>query len=111
MQQPPPPSQPSAPSPTPPQPSTRADALARREQSAKERYAIPENFLEVEVKNPLLHGHGRSKYVDYEIVVRVGWSFCVLILDYFTLTHTLSSTPDQHPRIQIQRIHSTKTIQ
>ncbi|KAI9353018.1 sorting nexin-3 [Zopfochytrium polystomum] len=41
-----------------------------REQTAEERYGIPENFLEIEVRNPMLQGEGRSKYVDYEIVCR-----------------------------------------
>ncbi|KAI9091903.1 Phox homologous domain-containing protein [Phlyctochytrium arcticum] len=44
---------------------TRADF---REQTAEERYGVPENFLEIEVTNPQFHGSGRSKYVDYEIV-------------------------------------------
>ncbi|KAJ3332233.1 Sorting nexin-3 [Blyttiomyces sp. JEL0837] len=41
-----------------------------REQTAEERYGIPENFLEIEVRNPLLQGEGRNKFVDYEIVCR-----------------------------------------
>ncbi|KAH6572880.1 hypothetical protein BASA50_002427 [Batrachochytrium salamandrivorans] len=41
-----------------------------REQTAEERYGIPENFLEIEVRDPLLHEDGRSKFVDYEIVCR-----------------------------------------
>ncbi|KAJ1339824.1 sorting nexin-3 [Batrachochytrium salamandrivorans] len=39
-------------------------------QTAEERYGIPENFLEIEVRDPLLHEDGRSKFVDYEIVCR-----------------------------------------
>ncbi|KAL2912387.1 Sorting nexin-3 [Polyrhizophydium stewartii] len=41
-----------------------------REQTAEERYGIPENFLEIEVRDPQLHEGGRSKFVDYEIVCR-----------------------------------------
>ncbi|KAJ3215330.1 Sorting nexin-3, partial [Chytriomyces hyalinus] len=41
-----------------------------REQTAEERYGIPENFLEVEVRNPQIQGTGRSQFVDYEIVCR-----------------------------------------
>ncbi|KAI8067819.1 sorting nexin-3 [Gongronella butleri] len=41
-----------------------------REQTIEERYGIPENFLEIEVKNPLTHGFGRKMYTDYEIVCR-----------------------------------------
>ncbi|KAI8613996.1 sorting nexin-3, partial [Chytriomyces sp. MP71] len=39
-------------------------------QTAEERYGVPENFLEVEVRNPQIQGTGRSQYVDYEIVCR-----------------------------------------
>ncbi|KAI8837244.1 sorting nexin-3, partial [Chytriomyces cf. hyalinus JEL632] len=38
--------------------------------TAEERYGIPENFLEVEVRNPQIQGTGRSQFVDYEIVCR-----------------------------------------
>ncbi|KAI7862745.1 sorting nexin-3 [Spinellus fusiger] len=41
-----------------------------REQTVEERYGIPENFLEVEVKNPQTHGFGRKMYTDYEILCR-----------------------------------------
>ncbi|OAD67573.1 hypothetical protein PHYBLDRAFT_118257 [Phycomyces blakesleeanus NRRL 1555(-)] len=41
-----------------------------REQTIEERYGIPENFLEVEVKNPQTHGFGRKMYTDYEILCR-----------------------------------------
>ncbi|KAL0085004.1 sorting nexin-3 [Phycomyces blakesleeanus] len=41
-----------------------------REQTIEERYGIPENFLEVEVRNPHTHGFGRKLYTDYEIVCR-----------------------------------------
>ncbi|KAJ3063179.1 Sorting nexin-3 [Podochytrium sp. JEL0797] len=41
-----------------------------REQTAEERYGVPEDFLEVEVRNPQSQGTGRSQFVDYEIVVK-----------------------------------------
>ena len=41
-----------------------------RIQSFEEIYSVPENFLEVEVKNPQTHGLGRTMYTDYEIVCR-----------------------------------------
>ncbi|TPX55319.1 hypothetical protein PhCBS80983_g05413 [Powellomyces hirtus] len=52
-------------------PFVRAYDVSRedfREQTAEERYGIPENFLEIEIRNPQFHGNGRTKYVDYEIV-------------------------------------------
>ncbi|KAK2600944.1 hypothetical protein N8I77_010438 [Diaporthe amygdali] len=41
-----------------------------RQQSFDEIYGPPENFLEIEVRNPRTHGIGRSMYTDYEIVCR-----------------------------------------
>ncbi|KFY24200.1 hypothetical protein V493_05386 [Pseudogymnoascus sp. VKM F-4281 (FW-2241)] len=41
-----------------------------RQQSFEEIYGPPENFLEIEVKNPRTHGVGRSMYTDYEILCR-----------------------------------------
>lgn len=41
-----------------------------RPQSFDEIYGPPENFLEIEVRNPRTHGIGRHMYTDYEIVCR-----------------------------------------
>ncbi|KFZ06163.1 hypothetical protein V501_07661 [Pseudogymnoascus sp. VKM F-4519 (FW-2642)] len=41
-----------------------------RQQSFEEIYGPPENFLEIEVKNPRTHGVGRAMYTDYEILCR-----------------------------------------
>ncbi|EKD03736.1 sorting nexin, required to maintain resident enzymes in their proper location [Trichosporon asahii var. asahii CBS 8904] len=46
--------------------------LAGRPQT--EMYAVPESFLEIEVRNPLTHGVGRKMYTDYEIVCMVSGS-------------------------------------
>ncbi|KAJ3276772.1 Sorting nexin-3 [Terramyces sp. JEL0728] len=40
-----------------------------REQTADERYGVPENFLEIEVRDPQLKGD-KTKYMDYEVVLR-----------------------------------------
>ena len=45
--------------------------LAYRPQTTDDRYGLPENYLEVEVSNPTVHGEGRARYVDYEIVLKV----------------------------------------
>lgn len=42
-----------------------------KQQSAEERYSLPENFLEIEVRNPATHGVVKNMYTDYEIVCRV----------------------------------------
>ncbi|TVY33472.1 Sorting nexin, partial [Lachnellula occidentalis] len=41
-----------------------------RQQSFEEIYGPPENFLEIEVRNPRTHGMGRNMYTDYEILCR-----------------------------------------
>ncbi|KAF2757524.1 Phox-like protein [Pseudovirgaria hyperparasitica] len=43
-----------------------------RSQSFEELYGPPENFLEIEVRNPLTHGTGstRGTYTTYEIALR-----------------------------------------
>jgi len=49
----------------------QAPIQSTRPQSFDEIYGPPENFLEVEVKNPQTHGFGRKMYTDYEIVCRL----------------------------------------
>ena len=47
-----------------------------KEQTAEEKYGIPENFLEIEVVNPKIQNEfTTSKYVDYEIMCRVSFLF------------------------------------
>ncbi|KAJ1660375.1 Sorting nexin-3 [Dispira simplex] len=49
---------------------TATSRLDTREQSLDEIYGVPENFLEIEVRNPQTHGFGRKMYTDYEICCR-----------------------------------------
>ncbi|KAJ2160284.1 Sorting nexin-3 [Coemansia sp. RSA 552] len=44
--------------------------LPPRAQTTAQQYEEPENFLEIEVKNPITHEDSRSIYTDYEIVCR-----------------------------------------
>ncbi|PGH04834.1 sorting nexin-3 [Blastomyces parvus] len=41
-----------------------------RQQTFEEIYGPPENFLEIEVRNPQTHGTSRNMYTSYEIVCR-----------------------------------------
>ena len=41
--------------------------LQYKAQTVDDRYGLPENFLEVEVVNPVVHGEGRNRYIDYEV--------------------------------------------
>lgn len=54
-------------------PFARVDSLNTRKESVEDMYGVPENFLEVEVRNPMTHGFGRKMYTDYEIVTRVSF--------------------------------------
>lgn len=52
-------------------PFARVESLSTpRRETVEDMYGVPENFLEVEVRNPLTHGVGRKMYTDYEIVTR-----------------------------------------
>ena len=55
-------------------PFARVDSLHTRKETPEDMYGVPENFLEVEVKNAMTHGFGRKQYTDYEIVTRVSIS-------------------------------------
>lgn len=41
-----------------------------KQQTFDEIYGVPENFLEIEVRNPQTHGVARKMFTDYEIVCR-----------------------------------------
>lgn len=43
---------------------------AIKKQTFDELYGEPENFLEIEVRNPRTHGYGRGMFTDYEIICR-----------------------------------------
>ena len=75
-------------------PFARVDSLAARRETPEEMYGVPENFLEVEVKNPMTHGFGRKQYTDYEIVTRVSEASA---LSYRPPLNPSSPSPDQHP--------------
>ena len=40
-------------------------------QSISEAYAVPANFLEIDVCNPQTHGVGKKRYTDYEVRMKV----------------------------------------
>ncbi|GES99419.1 sorting nexin-3 [Rhizophagus clarus] len=64
--------------------------LQMKEQTIDEMYGVPENFLEIEVRNPLTHGFGRKMFTDYEIVCR-----CLTRFKCFTndLRNNLTNIP------------------
>ncbi|PKI84708.1 Snx3p [Malassezia vespertilionis] len=51
-------------------PFARVETLKTRQDTSADMYGVPENFLEVEVRNPRTHGYGRKMYTDYELVTR-----------------------------------------
>jgi len=50
------------------QDSTRR--LTTKKQTLDDAYAIPANFLEIDVVNPITHGIARTRYTDYEVRMR-----------------------------------------
>ncbi|GMK55299.1 hypothetical protein CspeluHIS016_0203550 [Cutaneotrichosporon spelunceum] len=56
--------------------------IAGRPQTFEEMYAVPESFLEIEVRNPLTHGVGRRMFTDYEIV-------CMTNIPAFKVQHSI----------------------
>ncbi|RLL98333.1 hypothetical protein CFD26_107415 [Aspergillus turcosus] len=52
------------------QSSTMQAVPESRQQTFEEIYGPPENFLEIEVRNPQTHGTSRNMYTSYEIVCR-----------------------------------------
>ena len=56
---------------SPRQPSMLSSMPDTRQQTFEEIYGPPENFLEIEVRQPRTHGMGRGMYTDYEIVCKV----------------------------------------
>lgn len=88
-------------------------------------YAVPESFLEIEVRKPMTHGVGRKMYTDYEIVCMVSFSYTCPYkrgarsfedpngcLDPATTASDQSraDTSDQHTRFQAQAFRGQKTI-
>jgi len=51
-----------------PQEATRR--LQAKKQTLDDAYAIPANFLEIDVVNPITHGIARTRYTDYEVRMR-----------------------------------------
>jgi sorting nexin-3/12 len=50
------------------------DTAPRSKHQYTDIYDEPENFLEVEVRNPQTHTFGRETFTDFEIVCRVSLS-------------------------------------
>lgn len=51
-------------------PFARVESTAPRADAPEDIYGVPENFLEVEVRNPRTHGVGRKMFTEYEVVTR-----------------------------------------
>ena len=52
-------------------PSPPITRFCETDEQFDEMYAVPESFLEIEIRNPMTHGAGRRMYTDYEIVCMV----------------------------------------
>ncbi|MBW0491731.1 hypothetical protein O181_031446 [Austropuccinia psidii MF-1] len=49
---------------------TLPNGIPRTIQTLDEMYAVPENWLEIEVRNPITYDNVRKPYTDYEIICR-----------------------------------------
>ena len=48
--------------------------LDSKPQSISDAYAVPANFLEIDISNPQTHGVGKKRYTDYEVRMKVRMS-------------------------------------
>lgn len=82
--------------------SSPSTSSKTRELSQSDRYGVPENFLEVEVRDPVMQGaDGPQKYIDYEVVCRVRFLPCIssLFLECCVHDDFDSSTLRPHNRV------------
>jgi len=49
------------------EPKIDTSRLDSKPQSISDAYAVPANFLEIDVSNPQVHGVGKKRYTDYEV--------------------------------------------
>lgn len=61
-------------------PQEATKRLQPKKQTLDDAYAIPANFLEIDVVNPVTHGVARTRFTDYEVRMRVRKppTFCYL---------------------------------
>ena len=45
--------------------------LPTKQQTLSDAYAVPANFLEIDVCEPETHGIGNKRYTDYEVRLKV----------------------------------------
>ena len=49
--------------------------LGAKKQTLDDAYAVPANFLEIDLLNPETHGIAKKRYTDYEVRMKVGVVF------------------------------------
>ena len=59
--------------------------LATKKQTPDVAYAPPENYLEIDVINPITHGIGNQRYTDYEVRMKVISQISLFGTRYFLL--------------------------
>ena len=59
--------------------------LATKKQTPDVAYAPPENYLEIDVINPITHGIGNQRYTDYEVRMKVSSQISLFGTRYFPL--------------------------
>lgn len=56
-------------------PTEATRRLQSKKQTLDDAYAAPANFLEIDVVNPITHGIARTRYTDYEVRMRVSFTW------------------------------------
>ena len=59
--------------------------LPTKQQTLSDAYAVPANFLEIDVCEPETHGIGNKRYTDYEVRLKVLTFPFVFDFAYFIL--------------------------
>ena len=52
-------------------PNIDTSRIEAKPQTISDAYAVPANFLEIDVTNPQTHGIGKKRYTDYEVRMTV----------------------------------------
>ena len=50
---------------------TYVNKYSSKKQTLDDAYAVPANFLEIDVINPITHGVANKRYTDYEVRLKV----------------------------------------
>ena len=59
--------------------------LEVKPQNLNDAYAVPANFLEIDITNAQTHGVGKNRYTDYEVRMKVAKNKFAIFSDTYLL--------------------------